>query len=155
VNSSPLPISAEKSSSSYESENEGASLKLKWLSVGELIVVETVETEKCDLGSSAAETAARRRRGGGTRVSSGSSGRGLEVLVAVRTRGDCERTRCGGGDNWVKMPRSFKEIRFSWLAKLSSSSASSAISSGITSGIMLYVLVSRVTSCRNGEGSPE
>lgn len=83
---------------------EGVSLKSKWLSAGELIVVETVEMEKWDLGSSAAEMAARRRRGGGTRVSSGSSGRGLEVSVAVRIFGDCERIRDGAGDSRVKIP---------------------------------------------------
>jgi hypothetical protein len=127
-----------RSSSSFKS-----SPKLKLLSDGELIVVEMVEVEKCDRGSSAAETADRRRSGVGRRGrSSGNCGSGLEVFVAVlaRTIGGLEIA--GGGESGVKMPFSLIDIRVTWLAKLSSSSASSAISSGITSEVELYVLIS-------------
>jgi hypothetical protein len=46
VNSSPLPISAVRSSSSLLSDIGGISLKLKLLSVGDVIVVEIVDVEK-------------------------------------------------------------------------------------------------------------
>ena len=139
MNSSPLPTSAVRSSSSFES----SSPKLKLLSVGDVIVVEMVEVEKCDLGSSAAETAEWRRRGGGIRgKSSGNCGSGLEVFVAVLARTSGGRELDGGGESGVKMPFSLIDIRLSWLAKLSSSSTSSAISSGMTSDPELYVLLS-------------
>jgi len=141
VNSSPLPTSAVRSSSSFGS----SSLKVKLLSVGDDIVVEMVEVEKCDPGSSAAETAERRRRGGGMRGrSSGSCGSGLEVLVAVLalTAGGGVR-ELGGGERGVKIPPfSLTDIRVRLVAKLSSSSASSVISSGITNELELYMLLS-------------
>ena len=145
-------MSAVRSSSSFES----SSPRLKLLSVGDVIVVEIVEVEKCDLGSSAAETAERRRRGGGIRgKSSGSCGSGLEVFVAVLARTIGGREIDGGGERGVKMPLLSIDTRLSWLAKLSSSSASSAISSGITSEPELYVLLSWENNWRSGEGSRE
>ncbi len=71
-------------------------------------------------------------------------------MLADRTRTGGER-RDGGGASGVKMHFSVNDIRLSWLAKLSSSSASSAISSGISSVVVLYAL--SWTVCRSGEGS--
>jgi hypothetical protein len=53
----------------------------------------------------------------------------VEILALA---GGGERSPDGGGESAVN-PFSFKDMRFRWLAKLSSSSASSAISSGISS----------------------
>jgi hypothetical protein len=57
-----------------------------------------------------------------------------------------ERRPVGGGDNCVKIPRSYKAPRFDWLAKLSSSSPSSTISSGM----IIEELLSRCND-RGGE----
>ena len=93
--------------------------------------MENVEVEKCERGGRSA--ARLRRRGAGARgrkLSSGSRGRGLSVEVLALLAGS-ERTPDGGGERGVN-PLSTREMRSSWLAKLSSSSASSAISSGIS-----------------------
>ncbi len=162
MNSSPELMSAARSpSSSSETRERVSEWKLKWLSVGEVIVVERVEVEKCERGcSSAADTAERRRRGAGRRrerFSSGSCGRGLDVSRAVwmlRVAGESRPE--GGGARGVKMPFSFRDMRLSWLAKLSSSSTSSAISSGMKMVVEgMYEVLSWTTKCRSGDGSRE
>lgn len=106
MNSSPEPTSAARlSSSSLRSEEmECSEVKLKWLSVGEVMEDAIVEVEKWERGRSATEKAGRRRRGGGRSSSSGSWGSGFCISFAVladRRRAGGERRPEGGGASGV------------------------------------------------------